>query len=1176
MRKALTGIALLSALAGSAIAGSFTSGLELYVANKSDSENITVLLTLAEQAPVADLDRKLHDAKATRAERHLQVVTALQSTAARTQLDLRNELDLLRAQGKVNGYTPYWIVNGIVVNAPIAVVRELAARADVESADVNLVVENIAALRTPKDRIPPNDPGRTITSGLAAIRADEVWNTLGTNGSGALIGGIDTGVDGTHPALASRWRGNNGHPTSECWLDAAGLGHTLPTDTNNHGTHTMGTMVGGNDIGVAPGAQWIASNCINMGTGVAFDNAVIASFQFMTDPDNNPGTIDDAPDVVQNSWGVNENFSGYVNCDTRWWAVIDNTEIAGVCVTFSAGNEGSGASTLRSPADRCVTPYSCFSVGATDPANGNIIASFSSRGPSTCSPAPYPIKPEVSAPGVNTYSSIPGGGYDYYSGTSMAGPHVAGVVALMRAANPDVEVNTIKQILMDTAVDLGTVGEDNNYGWGQIDAYEAVLAVMTGFGSVDGTVTSSVSGLPLDGASISNTAGAQSSTTNASGDYAMNLAAGNYTLEYSQFGYVTTTRTLDVFENATTTQNVALVPAPSALLYGYVYDPSNSPVPNATISFTNHDLPGTTTDVNGYYSTSIPLGFDYDLTAYASGLGGQSRSVTFNASQQLDFHLPLYEGFESGNFSAYNWSQSGTAPWVIVTSPVYEGSYAAKSGTITHNQNSTMTLSLTIAAAGEIAFRYKVSSESNYDFLRFYIDGAQQTQWSGEIDWTQSTYPVSAGNHTFTWTYSKDVSVNTGSDCAWVDEIIPPSSLYPNITVDPLSLAKTLAAGTTGSDLVTLGNTGDGNLDWTASVSIAGLASSVPYMELRKGGADPRQGVAGRAAGGPDAWGYSWADSNEPGGPTYDWFDISSIGTAAADGDDILNGPFALGFNFSFYGNDYSDVSVCSNGFLSFTGSDASWTNQGIPNAAVPNNMIAPFWDDMNPLAGGTVYYYADAANSRFIAQWQGVYHYNTTTPETFQAILNADGSIVYQYQTVNSAASCTVGIENLDGSDGLQVVFNAAYLTSGMAIRLSSAPPVTPWLSISPLSGTVNPSGSGVVTVSYDATDLLDGVYNGTVVISSNDTNTPTVNIPVVLTVGPVSLDPVVLSIQHVSGTTSQLSWTPSVGATSYDIYHATALGSPYTLLANTTNTSYNVTGLTNDVRLFQVIARN
>ncbi|MFA7330436.1 MAG: S8 family serine peptidase [Candidatus Delongbacteria bacterium] len=484
MKRCLTLGSLVLALAGAAAAGQFSAGLERLAAGRSADEALTVLLSLREQADIAGLDADLHARRATRAARHEAVVRSLKERAASSQQDLLRSLEQLRRTGKVQGYTSYWITNAVLVKAPLGVLRELAARADVALVEPELLVELIDPIlpATPGERA-PGDGQRTPEPGVLAVRAQEVWNQLGVTGSGALVGGIDTGVLGTHAALSSRWRGNNGHPTAECWLDAAGLGHTTPNDGHGHGTHTMGTMVGGApglEVGVAPGAQWIASNCINMSTGGGFDNAVIASFQFMADPDDDPGTIDDVPDVVQNSWGVNEGFSGYFDCDSRWWAAIDNCEAAGVCVTWSAGNEGPSATTLRSPGDRALTPYNCFSVGATDPTAPYTIASFSSRGPSGCGGA-FAMKPEVSAPGVDTYSCYNNGSYTTMSGTSMAGPHVAGVVALMRSANPDIEVDAIKQILMDTAVDLGPAGEDNAYGHGFVDAYEAVLAALSGF-----------------------------------------------------------------------------------------------------------------------------------------------------------------------------------------------------------------------------------------------------------------------------------------------------------------------------------------------------------------------------------------------------------------------------------------------------------------------------------------------------------------------------------------------------------------------------------------------------------------------------------------------------------------------------------------------------------------------
>ncbi len=183
---------------------------------------------------------------------------------------------------------------------------------------------------------------RSSTPGVLAIEADRVWNELGITGTGAIVANMDTGVDALHPALSARWRGNFA-PAAHCWRDAAGFGDPTPEDHLGHGTHVMGTIcgLGPNDaIGVAPGALWIADNTLNQGTGGAFDSDVTTGLQWFSDPDGNSSTDDDVPDVVQNSWGVNELFAGYVDCDSRWWAAIDNCEVAGVVLTYSAGGDG--------------------------------------------------------------------------------------------------------------------------------------------------------------------------------------------------------------------------------------------------------------------------------------------------------------------------------------------------------------------------------------------------------------------------------------------------------------------------------------------------------------------------------------------------------------------------------------------------------------------------------------------------------------------------------------------------------------------------------------------------------------------------------------------------------------------------------------------------------------------
>lgn len=466
-------------------AGEIEPNFADYLNTLSPGEFVSAIVIMADQAGVKSLSSALKGERATRKERHRRVVSALKSAASRYQVNILDYLEVRRNQGTVKGYTPYWIMNLVVVQATISELAAIAARPDVEVVESNFragLIEPVGD-KTRRVRIP--DKGIGVTPGLRAVKADSVWNQLGITGLGRLVANLDTGVDGAHPALTARWRGNY-EPWQECWKDALGYGDTYPVDYHSHGTHVMGTLCGlgaatNDTIGIAWEAEWIADNAINQAVTSEFDNDVVEAFQWFADPDGNPGTVDDVPDVVQNSWGIYSYWSGYQDCDYRWQTVIDNCEASGVVCIFSAGNEGPGSQTHRSPANICNTPTTNFSVGAVDATHYGFpypIADFSSRGPSDCDGRT--TKPEVVAPGVEVYSSVPGGGYESYwwDGTSMAGPHVAGVVALMRQANPDLGVDSIKQILMNTAVDLGDFGNDNAYGWGVIDAYQAVLAAL--------------------------------------------------------------------------------------------------------------------------------------------------------------------------------------------------------------------------------------------------------------------------------------------------------------------------------------------------------------------------------------------------------------------------------------------------------------------------------------------------------------------------------------------------------------------------------------------------------------------------------------------------------------------------------------------------------------------------
>lgn len=473
-------VAFVMALPGTTTAGEIDPGLAEILDATPSGDQVSVLVFLKDQVDLELISGQLATQRANIRDRHETVVRALQQIAASTQGPTLTSFQGLIVSGQIKSFREYWITNAFEVISSKEQIFQIADFPDVAKIYYNYPIEPISPVE-----IKPDQGMITLAEpGLTAIRAPEVW-AMGITGAGSLVSNIDTGVEGGHPALASRWAGvadsrYAGHP-EWAWYDPFAGINTFPYDNNGHGTHTMGTICGGapgSEIGVAPGSHWIAAAAIDRGGGIPRTvSDAILSFQWMLDPDGNPSTDWDVPDVCSNSWGVTTSH-GYAPCDPLFWSYIDACEAAGIVVVFAAGNEGTGG--LRRPADRATDAYRNFAVAAVD---GNTagwpIASFSSRGPTFCTPnGSAAIKPDISGPGVSVRSSYPGQTYAFLSGTSMATPHIAGVVALMRQADPNIAVDAIKQIIYETAHDLGTVGEDNAYGWGMIDAYEAVLRVL--------------------------------------------------------------------------------------------------------------------------------------------------------------------------------------------------------------------------------------------------------------------------------------------------------------------------------------------------------------------------------------------------------------------------------------------------------------------------------------------------------------------------------------------------------------------------------------------------------------------------------------------------------------------------------------------------------------------------
>ena len=1120
--KKLPWLLLLLLMPLSVRGGTIAPSLEILLQNLGQDESIKVLVVLEDQADIPGLDRNLRGAKAAMSQRHRLVVESLREAAARSQSGLVADLRAKSKVGRVVGFVPHWLINSIVVTATGETIRGIAARPDVARVEPDLVPVLISPVPGIKTIPAFADSGGIGTApGIRLVGAPRVWSEYGIDGSGRIVGIMDTGVDGTHPALAARWRGNFA-PAEECWLDAVGSGDTaFPVDRNSvgHGTHVMGTLTGlapGDTIGVAPGARWIAANTILGNLGL-LDNAVLASLEFMTDPDGDPSTTGDMPDVVHSSWGVFEAFDGYFDCDSRWWEAIDNIEAAGVVLTWAAGNEGPNFRSVRSPADRATSPYNCFSVGATEISDPSLIADFSSRGPSGCGGS-YEIKPEVVAPGRDIYSARPGGLYQLLSGTSMAGPHVAGVVALMRQANPDLDVVSIKEILMATAIDGGDPGQDNIHGHGFIDAYAAVTAALTNIGTMTGTVSDQITGAPLADARITRYGGFNTTLTDDQGNFSLTMLAGRFDFLVSRFGYYTNGIAARIAPDSVATYHVALYPKPTAVISGLVSGPDGGPVAGAWVTPLDIPVDPVETDADGHYELELPKGTGviYNLQGKAAGLGYVYHAVELVGDLVRDFDLPeqFVEDFETADFRSYPWTGSGNSAWTIDSVTRQQGKFSARSGAIRNDQSSNLSLNYYVSGDSYIQFWTRTSTEYFYDRLVFYLDGVPVAAWSGEKDWSQFRMLVPRGHHNFKWAYERDVAYAEGQDTVWLDFIEFPTTgeeLFPSVSVDLSSLSATVAKGDTLDVPFIISNTGDWILDFEISIGDL-LKNKAPAP----GGAPRFQPKIN--SGGPDAFGYQWRDSDGLDGPVYEWVDITADGLIAGTGNDEMLGPFPLGFNFSFYESTYDSVRVCTNGFLSFTSLYPASDNVGIPEPYAPNNILAAFWDDLSDDAGGLIYYKSEPENDRFIVQFEQMARRATRAPESFQIILNGDGSILYQYDDVQETGHCTVGIENPAGDDGLLALIDRDnYLHDGMAILFE--PPFI-MARVAPAGGQIVPGSSLGASVTFDATNLEPGFHVAVMTIKSTDPVVPELLVPLMLTVTAVSGTPDVVPLRKVAFT--------------------------------------------------------
>jgi len=396
--------------------------------------------------------------------------------------------------------------SNVLINAILVSLDKEQINLVVRRPEVAYLYDNPEIFVNPELRTTENNSLRSASEwGLDKIKAPAVW-AMGITGKGIVISGQDTGYDWTHPDLISSYRGyskeitrhdyqwfdaiDKASPLNKDSLNPCGYNIKIPCDDDVHGTHTMGTMIGkdssGTSIGVAPGARWIGARNMERGYGNPF--SYLACFDWFLAPRDLAGKNPRpslAPHVINNSWSCPTMEGCLDNHIELFEKAISLLRKAGIMVVVSAGNDGGSCETMN---EIPVTVSGAFSIGATR--SNDSIASFSSRGPALIL-GKKQIKPDVSAPGVSVKSAFPGRKYGSLSGTSMAGPHVAGLAALLFSANPSLigQVDKVEQIIRETSLPLYSSQVCSNisggsypnpvYGYGRVDALAAVKKALS-------------------------------------------------------------------------------------------------------------------------------------------------------------------------------------------------------------------------------------------------------------------------------------------------------------------------------------------------------------------------------------------------------------------------------------------------------------------------------------------------------------------------------------------------------------------------------------------------------------------------------------------------------------------------------------------------------------------------
>lgn len=481
-RLALSGWVLL-ALASVGSAGTLEPALQSAMDSAAAQTDLPVIVQFTEQ-----VDKQALRRQAARLARALYPDDPVKRKKARRKILRKLLIDALKTQAKdskqrVKDYLKankanrklklLWARNSVVGEIPAELLGKLALEPGVEVIKLDALVSGPS---------PSAMSGSPTFWNLDATGVQALWSQ-GLTGAGVVVATLDTGVDASHPDLGPRWRGGN-----NSWLDPYGQ-YSTPTDTNGHGTQVMGLIVGGDalgyQIGMAPGAQWIAAKIFDSSNQATL-SAIHEAYQWILDPDGS-STTDDAPDIVNNSW----NLAGTIDqCNQEFDEDLALLSASDIDIVFSGGNYGPNPGTSVSPANGS----SAMAVGGIDSYLNVDVQS--SRGPGACNGGIYP---HVVAPGDNVMTADRVPIYlNFLSGTSYAVAHASGAMALLKEAFQDASATQLRAALIQSADDLGVTGPDDTYGYGLIDLPAAYSWLSAQLGAQPGTLALSDAAYSVD------------------------------------------------------------------------------------------------------------------------------------------------------------------------------------------------------------------------------------------------------------------------------------------------------------------------------------------------------------------------------------------------------------------------------------------------------------------------------------------------------------------------------------------------------------------------------------------------------------------------------------------------------------------------------------------------------